>query len=363
MYWKILQRLGSVLKIDNILFINDRDGILKNYQEKIKDAKYKIHFAETAKEALKLLENEEFSVIVTDLKDENFDSIELLENMKSLPCAKDAQFIIIVDPKERALKLRAFEIAGVDYLRKPFDQDDLHIGIQFQLRNRSMTSEVKLKNKMLQDKEVHLLHLVEEKTNMIEKLNLAMVSALENANLYNDAYTGDHLKRVAEYSALIADNAGCDIEFIKRIKLYAPLHDVGKVGMPDYVLKKKENFTDDEQKIMQQHVIVGANILNNDQIDPMARHIALYHHEKWDGSGYVQGLKGEKIPLEARIVSIADVYDALSTNRVYSNARPEEEIDRYFHEKSGIDFDPKLVEIFFRVKKKILEIRSMFFLP
>jgi putative two-component system response regulator len=156
----------------------------------------------------------------------------------------------------------------------------------------------------------------------------------------------------------LAEGLGCSTEFVKRIRLYAPLHDVGKVGIPDNILKKKGRFTKDEADIMRQHVMIGARFLDNYHFDPMAKNIALYHHEKWDGTGYYQGLKGEDIPLEARVLSAADVYDALSYDRVYRKALPEEQIDLVFMKRTGTHFDPSVVETFFNIKDRLIEIKE-----
>jgi HD-GYP domain-containing protein (c-di-GMP phosphodiesterase class II) len=156
----------------------------------------------------------------------------------------------------------------------------------------------------------------------------------------------------------IAEAADCSAGFINRIKVYAPLHDVGKVGIPDSILKKKTNFTEAEAGIMEQHVVIGARFLDDARFDPMARNIVLYHHEKWDGTGYTQGLKGEEIPLEARILSIADVYDALSFDRVYRRALPEKEIDAIVRERSGSHFDPRLIDVYFKIKDQLQQIKN-----
>ncbi len=192
----------------------------------------------------------------------------------------------------------------------------------------------------------------------VENVNMTMVRVLENACYFNDEDTGHHLKRVSKYSVVIAGGLGCDESFIKRIRLYAPLHDVGKVGIPDNILKKKGRFTEEEAGIMREHVVIGARFLDNVTRDPMAKNIALYHHEKWDGTGYMHGLKGEEIPLEARILSAADVYDALSFDRVYRKALLEEQIDDIFRNRGGTYFDPRIIRAYFKVKNELIEIKE-----
>ena len=144
---------------------------------------------------------------------------------------------------------------------------------------------------------------------------------------------------------------------MKRLELYASLHDVGKVGLPDAILKKPGKYTEEEFTAMQQHVVIGAKMLENEEIDPMARNIALYHHEWWNGTGYVNHFAQEDTPLEARIVSIADVYDALTTKRVYKGAFPEEKAEEIIAEESGTHFDPTLVGLFLDNKHTIKAIK------
>ena len=149
----------------------------------------------------------------------------------------------------------------------------------------------------------------------------SLIVALENANLYNDENTGKHIKRVAMFSELIAKELGLSKEFVARIKMYAPIHDIGKVGIPDEILKKPGRYTPEEFEIMKEHVVIGYNMIKESSLPETAKNIVRYHHEKWSGTGYRIGLKGEDIPVEARIVSIADVFDALSTKRIYKCMR------------------------------------------
>lgn len=229
-----------------------------------------------------------------------------------------------------------------------------------QLQLNRLNDELNEKNSMLEDRELHLMNLVEEKTRKIERITIALVNALEDANLLNDMDTGNHIKRVSRYSSILAAHYGCNREFVKRIELYASLHDIGKVGIPDNVLKKKGRFTPEEFDVMKQHVVIGHKMLDNEDLDEMAKNIVLYHHEKWDGTGYVKGLNGEQIPLEARIVSLADVYDALISKRSYKPAFSDDEADTIIKSGAGNHFDPKLVEIFFDNREKLAEVREVY---
>ncbi len=214
--------------------------------------------------------------------------------------------------------------------------------------------------KTTQLNEMKLSEKVTSQTKEITRITMSMINALENANYYNDTDTGNHIRRVCKYSALFARAYGCSDEFVEKIELYASLHDVGKVGISDGLLKKKGRYTKPEWESMQNHVVIGAKMIESAQLDDMAVNIVKYHHEWFDGSGYKYKLKGMDIPLEARIVALADVYDALSTKRSYKEAYSDEMVDRIILESSGTQFDPDLVEVFFRLKDEVLKIKNTY---
>jgi response regulator RpfG family c-di-GMP phosphodiesterase len=343
---------------DKILFIDSAEWVLSNLMKPGPPPPFKPFFTTKNQEALDILDENNISVIVSDIKMLQADDMGLLKSIKKKNAAVNIPIIVTSSIGDKELQLNGLKIGRFDYISKPFDQYDILARIETQIRLTRMHEELKQKNKILSDREAHLVKLVDEKTEELEQLNLAMVQALENACFLNDEYTGNHLKRVSRYCVKIAEAADCSPGFINRIKIYAPLHDVGKVGIPDSILKKTTNFTKEEAGIMEQHVVIGARFLEDARFDPMARNIVLFHHEKWDGTGYVQGLKGEEIPLEARILSIADVYDALSLDRVYRRALPESEIDAIVRERSGSHFDPRLIDVFFNIKDQLLEIKN-----
>lgn len=214
------------------------------------------------------------------------------------------------------------------YLSKPWDRNDLIMTVKeaFRAWNRE--------------------RIIEEQGQKIEHMTLAMVAALESTNFYFDEETGNHIKRISLLSKKIARGAGMDEHFIKAIKMYSPLHDIGKVGVEKEILLKPGKLTKQEFEQVKEHVRIGYRILDNSVIDPVAKNIVLYHHEKWNGEGYPEGLSGESIPLEARIVSIADVYDALVSKRVYKQALSVADSLDIIRKERGISFDPFLVDVF-----------------
>jgi len=190
----------------------------------------------------------------------------------------------------------------------------------------------------------------------LTNITMGLVGTLENANTYNDEDTGEHIKRISKYSRLIADELKLSKKFVKEVEIYASLHDIGKIGIPDSILKKPGKLTLEEFEEMKKHTEIGYNLIKDLEVSPVALNIIRYHHEKWDGSGYGRGLKEEGIPLEARIVALADVYDALCQRRVYKEPFSHEEAFEIIISESGKHFDPEIVKIFIKKHHKFREI-------
>lgn len=214
------------------------------------------------------------------------------------------------------------------YLTKPWDHEDLSLTLIEALKTWSQKKQIQLQQKK------------------IEQLTLAMVSALESANFYFDEDTGNHVMRIAKISEFIAQKAGLSEELVSLIKTYAPLHDIGKIGVGKEILLKPERLTDEEFELVKDHVRIGYQIINSKAIDDIAKNIVLYHHEKWCGSGYAEHKSKEDIPIEARIVSIADVFDALVHERIYKPAYSLSEAVEIIKAEKGKSFDPLLVDTF-----------------
>ncbi len=314
--------------------------------------------AMSGEKALKFLSIRKPDLILLDVNMPGMDGFALCQKLKQDSTLCDIPVIFLTARTQTEDIVRGFIAGGVDYVTKPFNKYELEARIGTHLKLKKYQDELKLKNRLLEDREQHLLYLVDEKTRNIEQITIAMTIALESANFYNDEITGNHIKRVSEYSATLAEAFGCEREFVKRIRQYASLHDIGKIGISGDILKKKGTLNTDEFEDMKRHVEIGARILDNEHIDVMARNIARYHHERWDGQGYLAGLKGEQIPLEARIVAIVDVYDALVSDRPYKTAWPLDKVESAIREKSGTQFQPLLVESFIQVKNTFREIKE-----
>lgn len=317
-----------------------------------------IRMAATGAAVLDMIEHELPDLILLDIMMPGMDGFQVSRLLQEKQAAREIPIIFITAKTDVESKVEAFRQGGVDYVTKPFHQGELLARVQAQLRLKNLQDELRRKNRLLADREEHLTHLVDEKTRTIEKMTIGLVTVLEDANLANDDETGNHIVRVSEYAALLADHYGADRDFVKRIRLYASLHDVGKVGIPDVILKKPGLYSPAEFKAMKQHVIIGHRMLDNVEIDIMARNIAYYHHEKWDGSGYANGLSGEAIPLEARIIALADVFDALTSKRIYKDAFPFPKAEQIILAERGRHFDPRIVDVFFDRKADFIRIKE-----
>ena len=344
-------------RVSSVLVVDDNPANLGLLFDLLDKEGFGVLTAKSGESALKRTEIALPDIVLLDIMmPPGIDGFETCRRLKAAEQTRNIPVIFMTALDGTVDKVTGFSIGAVDYITKPIQAEEVLARITTHLTIQQLQNDLVSKNAMLADREVHLQHLVEEKTHKVESMTIALVNALENANLYNDSDTGNHIKRIGEYSALLAEQYGCDRDFVKRIKLYAPLHDVGKVGLSDSILKKPGKYTDEEFRQMQDHVVIGARMLESDDIDSMARAIALYHHEKWNGAGYVNRLAGEAIPLEARIVAVADVYDALISKRVYKAAFSEEKADSIIRAEAGTHFDPGIVETFFAQKHNILEI-------
>ena len=318
--------------------------------------------AENGLEGLQILEENFLNIraITVDVEMPIMDGIEFIKNVKAKKKYENLPIIIVTSLSEKEDMQKGLELGVYDYIIKPVDRTLVFLKVRNAMRYYENTIEIEKLNKDITRKNFELEALVEIRTKELENMTNSLIVALENANLYNDENTGKHIKRVAVFSELIAKELGLSKEFVARIKMYAPIHDIGKVGIPDEILKKPGMYTPEEFEIMKEHVVIGYNMIKESSLPETAKNIVRYHHEKWSGTGYRIGLKGEDIPVEARIVSIADVFDALSTKRIYKEKFSIEETLRIMAEGRGEQFDPKIFDIFLKNIDKIIELKNRY---
>jgi putative two-component system response regulator len=290
-------------------------------------------------------------LILLDILMPKINGFHIAQILKGRDTTKDIPIIFITALTTAENKIKAFEAGGVDYISKPFHKQELLARVNTHLKIKILHDELKLKQKVLMQREVELKELLDKKTKTIKKISG------EKGNTVNEEYTEEQcmgeyvVPQICDYSAHIAEMYGCAKDFIRRIRLYAAFIDTGEAGLPEGLLSLKRKFTDNETAIMRQHVLIGAHMLEMQDIDSMAKNIAMYHHEKWDGDGYIYKFKGENIPLEARITGLVDVYYALINARPYRKAYSEEEALVIIQGESGKAFEPKLVDFFMSLKK------------
>jgi len=243
---------------------------------------------------------------------------------------------LTTDAKQQGLQ------AGVnDFLTKPYDRTEVILRITNLLRTRFLHNQLQQHNHLLEEK-------VRERTKDLEQAQMEILQLLGRAAEYRDDMTGQHTQRVGALAGLIAERLGLSKQEIRMIRMAAPLHDIGKIGIPDDILLKPGRFEPHEFERMKLHTSIGSSILEGGsfQLLKLARRIAHSHHEKWDGSGYPHGLKGDEIPIEARIVALADFYDALTNERPYKKAWRKEEALTEIEKQRGKHFDPQIVDVF-----------------
>ena len=194
--------------------------------------------------------------------------------------------------------------------------------------------------------------------NEISKLTISIVSALEDASLFRDKDMGLHIQKVRKYSELLATGIDLEIELVGKIGLYSGLHDIGKLAVKYEILHKPDKYSDPEYEEMKKHTIWGYNIIDRQGIDSVAKNIVLYHHERYGGKGYPHGLTGDEIPIEARVVSLANVYDVLCRNKKHKNRIDDKEIEIIINNERGKQFDPHMVDVFFQNLNEIKDIRN-----
>lgn len=295
---------------------------------------YRLLFARDGQRALELAAAERPQLILLDVMMPGMTGHEVCAQLKSDPHTSDIPVIFVTALSNVDDEIRGFELGAVDYITKPVSAPIVKARVR--------------------------THLSLVRAEVLRETRLNIVQALGMAAEYKDNETGLHVIRMSHFSRIIALEAGFSAEEADELLHAAPMHDVGKIGIPDAILQKPGKLDDAEWEIMQKHPEIGAQIIGEHDASmlKMAHRIALGHHEKWDGSGYPAGLAGNAIPIEARIVAIADVFDALTSVRPYKKAWSVEDAVALIREQSGRHFDPDLVECFLRRLDDINHIRE-----
>lgn len=325
--------------------------------------------------ALKYVEETPPDVILLDLMMPDMNGFEVCQNLKQNPATRHIPIIVVSGLADRDANVRAIEAGADDFLLKPFDSVLLEARIKSSIRSKLLHDQIFEYQDQLETHNETLEDKVRERTSEVVRTQLVTVFSLAKLAESRDLETGDHLERMRRYAQVVAretitldkykDEYGDD--FVQEIYQSSPLHDIGKVGIPDSILLKPGKLTEEEFDIMKTHSLIGGDTLKaadeqagTDSFLAMGRDIAYYHHEKWNGSGYPFGLSGEDIPLASRIVAIGDVYDALSSKRPYKEPMSHEVSMKIIIEGRGSHFDPEVVDAFLERENEIIAIREAF---
>ncbi|MEQ8604783.1 MAG: response regulator [Marivibrio sp.] len=297
-------------------------------------------------------------LILLDLKMPHKDGYEVLQELREDGDPLAPPVIVLTAQPDKESTLRALSAGARDFLAKPFDHSELLMRVRNLL-------DAHLAHRLLQDGKATLEEMVRERTAQLEATRLQIVQRLGRASEYRDEETGSHILRMSHYCMILARGCGWSEDGCQRILHASPMHDLGKIGIPDAILQKPGRLTPEEWAIMKSHAEIGAKLLEGDDsgLLVMSREIALTHHEKWDGSGYPNGVRGESIPQSGRIAALADVFDALTSERPYKRAWSLDEALDFIAEQRGRHFDPALVDLFMDRLSDILAVKARFAEP
>lgn len=300
-----------------------------------------------SREALDLCKTTRPDVILLDLNMPHLSGIDLLGLFaEHSPCRISMPILVLTADGTRETRHAALQAGASDFLTKPFDALELVLRLGNHLQSRDLFLKVVENNELLESR-------VKERTHDLEEAQGEIIDRLAVATEMRDDETGDHVERVATMTAQIAEALGMSLSEIDLLRRSVRLHDVGKIAVPDSILRKPGRLTPEEYAVIREHTTTGGRILQGSRFPVLisAEEIARFHHERWDGGGYPTGLKEEEIPLSARIAAVADVFDALTHSRPYKEAWCVEAAVQEIRRQAGAQFDPRVVEAFEKVVK------------
>jgi len=316
-----------------VLIVDDEPANLKVMREVLGN-QYRMSFAKSGDAALALLEKELPKLILLDIMMPDMNGFEVCQIVKGNPKTSHIPIIFVTALGDESDEYKGFELGAVDYITKPISPAIVRARVK--------------------------THLSLVQAEQLKQAHVDLVQRLGRAAEYKDTDTGEHIVRMSQYSKVLALALGMPEHQAELLRQAAPMHDVGKIGIPDAILLKPGRLTSEEFEHMKKHAAIGAQILANSPspLLQLAHTLAIEHHEKWDGSGYPNGIKGEDISVEGRIVAVADVFDALTSKRPYKEAWSVEKTVLHMQKQAGAHFDPALIELFLKNLDDILVIKN-----
>ncbi len=338
-----------------ILIVDDVPNNREIIEHALEEKGYDIVQAPSGEVALKITPRSRPDLILLDIMMPGIDGFETCKRLKEDEATRDIPVIFITARGGDQDILKGFHLGGVDYITKPFKDEEVRARVKTHVNLQKVRKTLGIQNKVLKKK-------VEERTKELSDTRLEIIYRLGRATEYSDKITGSHIMRISKFCGLLGHACGMNDEEVGLLIHASPMHDVGKIGIPDSILLKPGKLDSKEFELIQKHVNIGAELLSGSKLKliQMAKTIAETHHERWDGSGYPNGLKGKEIPLEGRICSLCDVFDSLLSESPYKKAWTIENTMETIERLRGKSFDPYLVKLFKELLPEILAIREQY---
>ena len=350
---------------ERILFVDDEENLRFLFMKVFEGKGFELKTADSFDAAVEALQDQAYDVVVSDITMPGKSGLELLKDIKDL--RPEANVILITGNPTIETAAEAVRNGAFDYLIKPFNIAILEKVIKKALLQKRRADETRRLATVEQQYVENLENTLQQQSkeirkayDFLEKAHIKSLEVLATAVDYRDDDTGSHVVRIGEYATLLGMKKGLSDKNIEILRHAAPMHDVGKIGIPDAILQKPGKLTREEFEVMKQHTVIGAKIFYNSEhpYHIASGIIALTHHEKFDGTGYPRGLEGDNIHIFGRIVALVDVFDALTSDRVYKKAWSDEDALALIREEKGRHFDPELAEIFLSNFEEIKRVRG-----
>ena len=343
-----------------ILIVDDQPQNIELLEAYLAPQGYEIVKAANGEEALEKLSSNQIDLVLLDVMMPGIDGFEVTRRVRQGKTNQLLPIILVTALRETEDRIKGIEAGCDDFISKPIDKTELLARIRSLLKVKAYNDLMSNYRNELESEVTRRIAQLKQAYEMIKAASLDTIYRLSIASEYKDMDTGAHIKRVSRYSAAIARRMGLDEKTIETILYAAPMHDLGKIGIPDHILLKPAMLDPAEWEIMKTHTVIGAKILKGSDAEfiRLGEIIARSHHEKWDGSGYPDGLTGKDIPIAGRITAIADVFDALTSKRPYKDPFSVKDSLVIIKAGRGNHFDPDVVDAFFAIQDEILAIKK-----
>lgn len=344
------------------MVVDDEERNLRLIEAMLLPMGYEIAIAQNGEEALQKVDECFPDVILLDIMMPLMDGYEVARRIKKNPHTRIIPVVMVTNLGDVKDRVKAIEAGADDFLSKPVEKVELKARVSSLVKVKAYNDHMRTYQEKLESEVNKRTDQLRVALKKIKQASHETIYRLCRAAEYKDDNTAGHIHRVSNYAALVAAKLGLRKKTTESILLAAPMHDIGKIGVPDHILQKPGKLTPDEWEIMKMHTLYGSKILEGSHVGYIrfAEVIALTHHEKWDGSGYPFGIKGDKIPLVGRIMAIADVFDALTSRRPYKKAFSVEKSFEIINQGRGTHFDPDIVDAFFSITGQILEVKEKY---